>query len=475
MSTVRQYFGTSPGTIPTQIPRETPTLREPSSLPTGVILRILLGWGLVFGSLVQVRESADVSSAAFWSAILVTGCLIVTWDPLRRFGGATALYLAVFSVFHLGLLWALPVIGDEALVGGGDNSWVRTDSFIDAVGLVAAALAAVTAGAFVTRLMRFPNKAAVLGKSKSVEFASYIALSLGWALLLSFFFRAGGFGLFSGGYSRFFEASADPTFGYASLAVGLGCALGVVSPGRCAKVAWLSWIVFALFMLGVGARGNALYPLVAMIFAVGSRRQIRLWAIASVALLFSVLVAAIRVGRSSGIAGTADAIREATPFHAIAELGYSVYPVMSVKGWVDHGEPTMGGATLFVLPLRLIESILGIPQADALSDSRFFNVLIENRLGAVGGSPVAEAYMNGGLPFVLGLMFVVGLTLGVMDRARRGVWSTAVSVVILLPLVMNVRNFFSALPVYWVLGGLLLAVGLALASGASDRARGACA
>ena len=82
-----------------------------------------------------------------------------------------------------------------------------------------------------------------------------------------------------------------------------------------------------------------------------------------------------------------------------------------------------------------------------------FNVEIANRVGQIGGSPVAEAFHNFGTVGVVLFMAVLGALLVRLERR-----SDAVVGVVLLPLLIQVRNSFAPVPVQIGIGLLLVAL-----------------
>jgi hypothetical protein len=74
----------------------------------------------------------------------------------------------------------------------------------------------------------------------------------------------------------------------------------------------------------------------------------------------------------------------------------------------------------------------------------------------MGVSPIAEGYHNFGTVGVVLVMLAIGLAIGRIEHLPRTPWGTALTGVVLLPLLVQVRNNFAPIPVQLALGLLLL-------------------
>jgi hypothetical protein len=137
-------------------------------------------------------------------------------------------------------------------------------------------------------------------------------------------------------------------------------------------------------------------------------------------------------------------------------MGYSLRPAAVVAGWHSAAEPFRDGVTLVVVPLRFIEKITGLHGGPPNYDDRLFNAEIAQRVGPIGGSPIAEGYHNFGIAGVILLMAAIGLVVGRVDRIPRTPCGNALAGAMLLPLFVEVRNSFAPVPVQLALGLLLL-------------------
>ncbi len=261
--------------------------------------------------------------------------------------------------------------------------------------------------------------------------------------------RAGGIDLLSGGYNAFVEANGtDTALAFGTLCSGTGALLAVSAGGRARVVGWAGFVLYAVIALPLGTRGEVLFPLMAMAVIEARRRRIRpLWTLSG-AVVVLLLADVVRQTRIGGLLSPSWWVT--APMDAVAEMGFSLRPVVVVLGW---DEPMRAGATFVAVPMRFFESFLGWHGGPPAYDDRLFNVEIANRAGQIGGSPVAEAFHNFGTLGVVLFMAVLGALLARLERRP-----DAVLGVVLLPLLIQVRNSFAPVPVQIGIGLLLVAL-----------------
>jgi hypothetical protein len=240
------------------------------------------------------------------------------------------------------------------------------------------------------------------------------------------------------------------------LLISIGAVLGVVGGGRVRVATWAIFGAYAVVAFLIGSRGAVLFPLLTLLVVeVRQGRRIRpLWTAAG-ALGVLVLVGLVRQTRLTGFSQPVGALL-ASPFDALAEMGYSLRPTAVVIDWHSAAEPFRDGVTLIAVPLRFIEKLTGWHGGPPAFDDRLFNVEIAQRVGAIGGSPIAEGYHNFGAAGVVLVLAAIGLTVGFAERAPRTPLGNALVGIVLLPLLVQVRNSFGPVPVQLALGLLLL-------------------
>ncbi|TWP52410.1 O-antigen polysaccharide polymerase Wzy [Lentzea tibetensis] len=388
-------------------------------------------------------------AATFWVSWAACLFVLVRGHPRGLFRPAAA-YLVVFGLFHGGLLLAVVVRGEHDL-GFEDTVWLGDPLMPRAVSLAVLGMAAFTLAA----VLASPGP----GVAPPDEGPGGVLLGplgvavqvAGLGLFATAVLRAGGEDLLSGGYVAFVEAGAtDPWLAVGTLCAGVGAVLAVAAGGPSRVAGWCCFAVYALMALPLGTRGEVLFPLLAMTVVEASRVRVRpMWTVGGAALTL-VLSGLVRKTRTEGEA-VLDAL--ALPLDAVAELGFSLRPTVVVLGW---DEPGRGGATLVAVPLRVVESLTGWHGGPPAHDTRLFNVEIADRVGQIGGSPVAEAYHNFGIVGVALFLGVAGAVLGRLERC-----SGVVLGVVLLPVLIQVRNSFAPVPAQIAFG--LLLVGIARA------------
>ncbi|MEU0885626.1 O-antigen polysaccharide polymerase Wzy [Lentzea sp. NPDC005914] len=390
-------------------------------------------------------QSGDVvpAAATFWASWSLCLAVLVRGHPQGVYRPAAA-YLVLFGLFHGGLLLSVAVRGGSV---SEDVRWLEDAHTPQAVSLAVLGMAGYTVAAGLAGRGAQPTAAS---RGGAVEGPLGVAVQLAGIGIFAFaLVRAGGIDLLSGGYNAFVEANGtDTTLAFGTLCSGTGAVLAVSAGGRARVAGWAGFMLYAVIALPLGTRGEVLFPLVAMAVIEARRHRIRpLWtSVGAVAVL--LLADVVRQTRIGGLLSPSWWLT--APLDAIAEMGFSLRPVVVVLGW---DEPMRAGATFVAVPMRFLESFLGWHGGPPAYDDRLFNVEIANRAGQIGGSPVAEAFHNFGTLGVLLFMTVLGALLARLERR-----SDAVLGVVLLPLLVQVRNSFAPVPVQIGIGLLLVAL-----------------
>jgi len=181
------------------------------------------------------------------------------------------------------------------------------------------------------------------------------------------------------------------------LFIGFGAVFSAVGTPAQRRLGLGAFGAFALVAVPLGLRGPVLF-VVATVLAVEVRRGLRIRPLVAIVLAIALLMV-IGVVRETRIQGPGALIRgdwSAGPMDAVGEMGFSLYPAVVVRQWHDQGEPFRHGSTLAAVPLRFAQRIIGPPPPD--DDRRLFNVEVLDRVGPIGGSPIAEGYHNFGIP-----------------------------------------------------------------------------
>jgi hypothetical protein len=246
---------------------------------------------------------------------------------------------------------------------------------------------------------------------------------------------------------------------------GFSCiCLAAAPPSRLRRVGFWMFAGWALFALPLGLRGEVMFPACTAII-VASKRQVPLSgmraSVFAVSLLLFALssIAFIRSYRQAGLAGIGETELRFNPLDALAEMGGSIRPVSLVVRWRADGDDFIYGASYWAPFDRALGRIVPgweTERLEATSDERLMNVLMKKRVSGLGFSPVAEAFRNFGplgVPMIMGL---IGVILGLLDRARPSRVQMVASGLLFFPLLYSVRNAFVQLPAQVILGFLLL-------------------
>jgi hypothetical protein len=466
-------------------------------------LLVVAALACVVGAVVVLArgDEPDLTTMAAATLVVTVGCVGVV--ALRWGGDLTAapvLWLGLFCLFHFGMVWTLGVFGVTTLADVTTTAvyWVATPWLRPAVTVasVGALVFTVTALALAPRspahrarhrarylggrwrarrATRHParsgsgrasgrvsgggarhrarHRAQVHGRALApgqrrlcdAVAATGLALQgLGVLVLAVAIVGRGGLGLVGGGYLAFLEAAQDQTTGYALWAFGVGSSLTQLGDTTARRWGLVVFAVLALVLFPLGLRGSVLFPacvLLATRTLVGRRVPALLIGVAAVAALGGASVVRLtRVGAQPGPGGLLDGV-----VSTVTELGFSIRPTAEVMRWSSAGQEPTWFVSFVAVPLRVVEGLTGWHGGPPVDDPRLFNVKVNELVGAIGGSPVAEGYDAAGVAGVVVVM--VGLAV-VLCRLSRGPFDTATRLavfpVVALPLTIAVRNSFAA-------------------------------
>ncbi|WP_214405092.1 O-antigen polysaccharide polymerase Wzy [Pseudonocardia lacus] len=435
------------------------TVRQSGKSP-GHWALILVTAGLGLHEVVTFAAPRTLQQSA--TVFVLAWALCLALAARRASGGVyspAAAYLAVFGLFHGGLLLDIALRGTSGL-SGADISWLLGGLGPPAAALATVGMVAFTLGAeFVPRPRSAPAPQGADLRERQVLGRLGLAVQLiGLVIFTQVVVGGGGLGLLRSGYLSYLEAAqGSGLLPYGILALGVGPVLAITAGGWHRRVAWAAFVAFALVAFPLGLRGEVLFPLVAML-VIEVRRGRRfsvLWTAVG-AMVVLLLIGVVRRTRTRGLDALLDPNALTSPLDGAAEMGFSLRPVVAVLGWHERGEPFRHGETLLVVPMRTVERLAGYGTPEY--DDRLFNVEIMQRVGPIGGSPVAEAYHNFGVVGVVAVMAVLGVVLGVLARRRRTPLDDALLGSLLTILLIQVRNSFAAVPAQVLLVAALLVV-----------------
>lgn len=241
-------------------------------------------------------------------------------------------------------------------------------------------------------------------------------------------------------------------FAYIYLFIGLALVLISVTYRKGFGYIYLAiFAVWALFAFKLGLRGEVMFPgtVAACMFG---RRGAPIGNLTLIVALigFLIVTGIVKNARISGDYSAADSVN---PLNAVAEMGSSLRAVQEVIKWrVDGDELLLGGSYWAPFERQLAWFIPGLERKNAFEDPRLLNVVVQEKAGPIGFSPVAEAYLNFGEKGVLIMMFLFGALMAYFDNQRSRVRYDILIGVSLVPVFIMIRNSFTHVPVQVVLG-----------------------
>jgi O-antigen polysaccharide polymerase Wzy len=431
-------------------------------LRSGPFQRALLAYGVSAG--VLALAIALFASAAATDPVIRFGwiavCSIAVLGSLVALAGmwsATAVYAGVFWCFHFGLIGTIATgyISPSDLPLG-DESWVVGAFSGDASILALAGLLAFASGASFVYFRRGfrrvdsrePEHRAAAAHPYGFTGAVLVFGSIAsWCIVV---LAAGGVSGFFVSYEDFLQMTSGFSLPLAVISPALAC--GVVltvsgGPGWHRTSAMVAFAAFAIVALPIGLRTEVMFPAVAAVVALArcgrTFSSIKAGVLAAALLL---LIPIVREVRTTGVSALPQAL-VAPRLDALVEMGESLHPVEQVIRWHAEGEPYQYGSSYWAPFERAAARLLpGLDPMAAEDDLRLMNVLVLDRIGAIGFSPVAEAYRNFGPAGVVFVLALLGAAMAGIDTIRDRQKAVLAIATVYPPLLINIRNSFVSVP-----------------------------
>ncbi|RAN99928.1 O-antigen polysaccharide polymerase Wzy [Micromonospora noduli] len=393
------------------------------------------------------------------SAALVAVSNVVLLARLRgnRQVSLGSMFLFIYAVFHVGLtpyliLGAMP----RLLTGstGDPLTWLLSPQIAAALVLVTVSMAAYLLGYAAVACRRSAGRhqrtaAAARDRvaTSSIVWMGPILILLGTVLLLKVVLSEGLNTLGADNYALFRTEQHTPELAWSFLSFGIGMAV-LGTNGRLGKSHWwaLAFLPVVIVPLVIGWRSGTIFPLAAFLLA-WSRRQhvrIRLWHGAAFLGLLT-LGSVVRQAREGGPSGFRLTAASLNPLDGLAEMSATLRTVVVVREWDVNGHvPAVGWQTYWAPVERLIGHALGLDVVPATLDERNLSTvfLAQPELGAIGGSPTAEAYRAAGVVGVVVVMALIGAAVAFLDsRQSWSMWEYSVGMIGYVLLVWTRNNF----------------------------------
>lgn len=423
-------------------------------------------------ALAMPAEGVGVTMANFWWIALASIAVIGSLMARAGVWSATGAYAAVFWCFHFGLVAVLA----SGLLGPMDLSiwdrmWALGPFGADAALLALMGSLAFASGASLVLGCRSSNlqlerslggdeAAHPHGTAGSVLVFAAIAV---WCFIVV---TTGGTGGFFGSYADYLQATvgfgSEMTFVW--LSVGCGIVMSVTGrPGWLRTSTIVAFGSMAMIALPIGLRGEVMFPAIAaLVAAARCGRALSHGRALAFVLILLVLIPVVREVRHTGLNGLPEVVFEPRLLDAFVEMGGSLHPVEKVLRWRAEGDAFEKGGSYWAPIERAAARVLpGMKSAAADDDMRIMNVLVLDRVGPIGFSPVAEAYRNFGAVGVVLVLGLLGAALGAIDTIHDRRMAVLAIATIYVPLLTNVRNSFISVPVQCAVG-ILFVLGLSL-------------
>src|SRR5262245_22499324 len=382
---------------------------------------ILIAYAIVTGSLAiaasLLASAAGPEPAGHFPLITVASVAVIgSLVALSGVWTAVGMYAVVFWCFHFGLV-AVLAIGyisiDDLSVW--DLSWLLEPYAVEAAVVALAGTLAFACGAAAVFAWRRPSlwqgtRVETSGSPHAYGPAGSVLVFGGIAMWIAIVVATGGAGGFFVSYEEYLQVTTNfgAVLGIVWLALGCGLVLSVTGkPGLLRTSATSAFVLLSVVALPMGLRGEVMFRGVAALVAAARCGRV-LKPNRSLALLavMLALIPVMREVRQTGLRGLSGAEPAPRIHEAFAEMGASLHPVEAVVRWRAQGDPLEHGSSYWAPIERAAARLLpGLSSVAAEDDFRIANILVLDRIGAIGYSPVAEAYRNFG---ALGVVFVFG-------------------------------------------------------------------
>ncbi|MBI4748165.1 MAG: O-antigen polysaccharide polymerase Wzy [Acidobacteria bacterium] len=435
---------------------------QPEKMPVTLLALALMGFGIGVALAIQdTWLNLSFDDFSFCISLCVGVCLLCTARLIK--GGvssASFVFLVVFSVFHFG---ALVIFGLGIPFSDAQNhtlqQWFFTSdtqlgAYLSLLGLLGATL-----GAFLGQMKfgRQQRQAFPLLESTD-RFAGLLGVAILMTCLVAWFgsvWAAGGSSIFTGSYESFLLATSETNLSWLYFGIGFGLVWLASTTNKHLKWVGLgAFAAWALIALPLGLRGEVLFPGVTYwVLARRSSSQKSVWKVAVLGLCLLCGISALRVIREVGVEQVNQTVLTASPTEALVELGSSLRPVSAVVTWTENGDEFLNGASYWApFDRALVWVVPGWGRVNAEDDDRLLNVQVMKRVGPIGFSPVAEAYYNFGPLGVVIAMMVTGWLIGWISGFSDSPLNRALLGVTFLPVLIQIRNSFVAVPFQLIAG-----------------------
>ena len=421
---------------------------------------ILINCTIVFSIYFNVFEAPRGPLEVFTAVNLVAIGAIMAVTLPKGIWSICFIFFMSFSVFHGGLMLASSVDGitDEDIIYQ-ISRWYDTVETDNAIHLFNLGMIGFSLGAVL-----FSRVAPIVEEEEVSEVFKKRIYNLGGFLLIFMVVIFFGVGFGTGAISSYgaYLATLDsiPLLGtvFAYIYLFIGLSVVFISVAYRKGFGYLYFIIFAVwagFAFKLGLRGEVMFPGTVAACMLGRRgAPVNGFTLLIITVSFLILTGIVKNARISGDYSAVDSVN---PLNAVAEMGASLRPVQEVIKWRKNGDELLWGGSYWApIERQLAHFVPGLHRKPGIEDRRLLNVVVSERAGPIGFSPVAEAYLNFGERGVLIVFFFIGALMAYFDsQASRLKYDILVGVS-LVPLFIMIRNSFTPVPVQ-ILVGIVLA------------------
>jgi len=427
---------------------------------------VLTGGLAVGASLLSSMPGIEPLGHFTWisvASVVVIGSLIAVSGVWTAVG----VYALVFWCFHFGLIAVLATgYAEVEDLSVWDLSWLLGPYAPQAALVALTGTLAFASGVSIVLVCRRPSLShiypVVSTEPAHPHGTAGSMLVLGGVVMWGAIVLAtGGVGGFFVSYGEYLQGTTEygAVLGVVWLALGCGLVLSVTGrTGWLRTAATATFGLLSIVVLPIGLRGEVMFlGASAMVAAARCGRILKPVKVMALLLTLLVLIPIVREVRQTGLRGVADAVLEPRIFEAFAEMGASLHPVEKVVRWRAEGDPLELGRSYWAPIERAAARLLpGMTSVAADNDLRIANVLVSDRVGAIGYSPVAEAYRNFGSLGVVIVFVLIGAGVAAIDTIRSRRTAVLTLAIVYGPLLVNIRNSFVSVPAHWAFGIALI-------------------
>ncbi|MBU3002438.1 O-antigen polysaccharide polymerase Wzy family protein [Paraglaciecola arctica] len=405
------------------------------------------------------REKLELLTALNWIVL----SFILSVSLPKGIWSISFIFFTALCVFHTGLVLANSVGGitDEDLHYVIRN-WFYTRQTNNAIHLVNIALIG-----YALAVIAFSKPVSLRETEVGTEDFQKRLFHIGGALLTLFVFIFLAIIFSTGMYQSYFAyltiMSELPLISmlifYTYLFIGISLVLVSVTYQSGYSIWYfLVFGIFAVIAFKTGLRGEVMFPTAVAGCMLGKKGvPIKTHTLLILLVVFLIATGIVKNARVSGdYSGQGMSVN---PLNAVAEMGGSLRPLQEVILWRENGFELLNGTSYWApFERQLALFIPQLERVDALEDDRLLNVVVQQRVGPIGFSPIAEAYINFGEAGVFFVFFAIGSLMAFLDSRKSTVKSDIIQGVLLVPLFVMVRNAFTQVPVQIVIGWLVVAL-----------------